>query len=111
MEYIDQKGRNLFVSSGISGGEMWGTFFRKPTGSLKRVTSKSLPMRHSKQIAQDDLDRYAIKKKLIADERDGCVAGCPECIWGGKFPAKDCCEGHEPLTSQRPEVRNQRSDK
>jgi hypothetical protein len=95
MEYIDQKGRNLFVSSGISGGEMWATFFRKPSGSLKRVTSKSLPMRCSRQIAQDDLDRYAVKKRLII-ERDGCVAGCPECIWGGKFPAKDYCEGYEP---------------
>ena len=29
-------------------------------------------------------------------ERDGCVAGCPECIWGGKFPARDYCEGYEP---------------
>ncbi|MBE9547674.1 MAG: hypothetical protein IMF10_09325 [Proteobacteria bacterium] len=32
----------------------------------------------------------------IKIERDECVAGCPECIWGGKFPAKDCCEGYEP---------------
>jgi hypothetical protein len=29
-------------------------------------------------------------------EWNGCVAGCPECIWGGKFPAKDCCDGYEP---------------
>ena len=62
MEYIDQKGRKLFVSSGISGGDMWGTFFRKPTGSLKRITSKFLPMRRSKQAAQADLDQYAQKK-------------------------------------------------
>lgn len=36
------------------------------------------------------------------DERDGCVAGCPECIWGGKFPAKDNCEGYElPVAGSR----------
>ena len=37
-----------------------------------------------------------LTREALSDERDGCVAGCPECIWGGKFPAKDCCEGYEP---------------
>ena len=34
-------------------------------------------------------------------ERDECVAGCPECIWGGEFPAKDYCEGYEPPGGNR----------
>lgn len=47
--------------------------------------------------------RYSLSTAMVSlllsestDERDGCVAGCPECIWGGEFPAKDCCEGYEP---------------
>ena len=67
MKYRDHKERKLFVSSGISEGSQWGTFYQKPNGTLKRVKSKYLPMCLFKQDAQTDLDRYAIRKGLKGD--------------------------------------------
>lgn len=64
MEYIDQKGRRLFISDGISSGAKWGTFFCKPNGSLKRIKSTALPMRRAKEAAQADLDQYAMRKGI-----------------------------------------------
>lgn len=64
MKYKDQEGIELFISSGISKGDAWGTFYKKPSGTLKRVKSKYLPMCLFKQDAQADLDRYAIRKEL-----------------------------------------------
>ena len=55
--YRDAQGRLLFVSDGISGGEAWGTFYRKPSGALKRY--RGLEMRDEHEEAERDLDTYA----------------------------------------------------
>jgi ParB/RepB/Spo0J family partition protein len=67
--YLDDQGRELFVSDGISGGRTWGTYRRKPTGSLERVTSSALPLRPTRDRAQRDLDDRAGRKSWrVADE-------------------------------------------
>ena len=55
--YSDAQGRLMFVSDGISGGQSWGTFFRKPSGALKRY--RGLEMRDERKEAEADLERYA----------------------------------------------------
>ncbi|OGS01438.1 MAG: hypothetical protein A2V88_13995 [Elusimicrobia bacterium RBG_16_66_12] len=57
--YIDYQGRELFICSGISCMRAWTTYYRKPSGSLKRVTSPCLPIRENPKQAQDDLDLWA----------------------------------------------------
>lgn len=52
----------VFVDRGISDGSAWGTYYRKPNGSLKRITS--LPLRQSREAAQKDLDAWAARKRL-----------------------------------------------
>jgi len=59
--YVDDKGRRLFVSSGI-GRDIFMTFWRKPTGSLKRLVSKAVPPRPSREQAQADLDQLAARR-------------------------------------------------
>ncbi len=58
-KYIDGNGQILKVSSGISNGETWMTCRVKPSGSLRRVKSKFLPLRGTKEEAQRDLDVHA----------------------------------------------------
>jgi len=68
--YIDDKGRLLFVSPGISGGETWMTCYTKPGGKgSHRLKSPSLPLRNTREEAQADLDIYARGKgyKLAAE--------------------------------------------
>ena len=60
--YRDNQGRLLFVSAGISDGTIWGTYFRKPTGSLKRVCSPSLPLWLCRDDAEKDLLFYALER-------------------------------------------------
>jgi len=57
--YIDDHGRMLMVSDGISGGQVWMTCYRKPSGGSKRLTSKHLPLRDTREEAQADLDARA----------------------------------------------------
>ena len=71
MQYRDKQGRVLFVSDGISQGGFFGTFTRKPSGSLRRVVSKALPMRITRVEAEGDLRRYAAKNGFEAVEADG----------------------------------------
>lgn len=49
---------NLLVSDGISNGKTWATYQRKPSGSLRRVCSKHLPLRNSRDEAEKDLKVY-----------------------------------------------------
>lgn len=63
---VDRQGRRLFVSDGISSGKAFGTFYRKPFGSLKRLVSKSLPMCSTRVEAEADLAAFA--------HRNGCTA-------------------------------------
>lgn len=69
-EYVDKKGRRLFVSDGIARGTHWMVCFRKPTGSLKRLVSKELPVCTSRSRAQQLLDAYAAKHGLMVAEPD-----------------------------------------
>ena len=52
--YEDLAGRVLFVDTGI--GRKWATYFRKPSGALKRVVSKHLPPRETMAEAEAEHD-------------------------------------------------------
>ena len=58
-EYIDDMGRTVLVSSGISGGKWWMACRVKKSGALQRIKSKKLPERETREEAQADLDAYA----------------------------------------------------
>lgn len=62
--YSDFQGRVLYVSPGLTNGSTWMTVYAKPNGSLKRVKSKWLPLRETREEAQADLDRYAEERGL-----------------------------------------------
>ena len=63
--YKNFEGNELFVSPGISNGTTWMTVKRKPgRASTKRVKSKFLPLRESRDLAQFDLYRWAYERKL-----------------------------------------------
>lgn len=51
-------------------GTTWMTCYRKPNGSLRRVKTKFLPLRDSKEQAQADLDRYAEMRGMEEVIRD-----------------------------------------
>lgn len=62
-EYLDENANLVFVSSGISGGKVWMTVRQKPSQKgTHRIKTKYLPIRHSMDEAQADLDTYAEKK-------------------------------------------------
>ncbi len=67
MQYRDANGRVYFVDRGISragccGGKIaYATYYRKASGSLKRVVTKFLPVRDCRQLAETDLAIYAAK--------------------------------------------------
>lgn len=59
-EYLDENKAFVFVSCGISGGEVWMTVRQKSTTSgTHRIKSPRLPIQHTKDDAQKDLDAYA----------------------------------------------------
>jgi hypothetical protein len=60
--YVDHQNRILILSQGIGNTE-WGTFHRKPSGSLARVKSLALPMRFTREEAERDLHEQARRKK------------------------------------------------
>lgn len=62
--YRDFQGRTLFVSPALTNGSTWMTVYAKPNGSLKRVKSKWLPLRETREEAQRDLDRFAEERGL-----------------------------------------------
>jgi hypothetical protein len=56
IRYELQFNQEFFVGQGIGGPDGgWCTFIRKRSGSLKRVVSKFLPMRETKEEAERDL--------------------------------------------------------
>lgn len=87
--YVDRKGRILFVHDGISNGRWWATYYRLPNGSLKRYVSPHLPSRTNKADAQDNLDRYARRRRWHEADIPVCrVCGCTDdnacpggCCW------------------------------
>ena len=64
MKYRDKQGRVLYVSDGISRGEIWFTAYRKASGATKRLCVAALPIRDTRQEAQADLDRYAAERGM-----------------------------------------------
>jgi hypothetical protein len=61
--YVDERGRTLFVGSGIGAEPEFMTFYRRPTGSKRRFVSPRLPPRETVREAQSDLDRLAVEKR------------------------------------------------
>ena len=51
-------GEEYVISDGISEGRSWGTYTRRPNGSLKRVVSPKVPVRASREEAEADLKRW-----------------------------------------------------
>ena len=58
-KYIDENGILVVVSSGISGGNAYMACRVRKSGSLQRIKSKNLPIRNTRNEAQEDLDLYA----------------------------------------------------
>lgn len=52
----------LFVSDGNSGGRVWSTYYRTRYKNLKRL--KTMPVRQTREEAQEDLDAYARTRRL-----------------------------------------------
>lgn len=67
--YRDFQNRVLFVSPGLTNGTTWMTCYQRPSGGLRRVKSKFLPLRQTREQAQADLDRWAKERGL--EEVDG----------------------------------------
>ena len=67
-QYIDDMGKTVKVSSGISHSPhlSWMSFRVKNSVSLQRVKSKHLPIRDTKEEAQVDLNKYASQMKWNA---------------------------------------------
>ena len=51
-------GTRFFVDDGISQGEWWATYTRKPNGSMKRLVSRHLPLRPTPEEALLDLEAW-----------------------------------------------------
>ncbi|MBV4415120.1 hypothetical protein KM792_13755 [Clostridium tyrobutyricum] len=62
MNYLDKKGNEIFVSTGL--GSQYGTFRKSKNGGLHRVKSPAMPMISSKDEAQKNLDLWAEKNSL-----------------------------------------------
>ena len=60
--YLDERGREIFVSTGL--GSEYGTFWCSEKGGLHRVKSPAMPMMSSQEEAQANLDAWAAKKGL-----------------------------------------------
>jgi hypothetical protein len=72
IQYLDKKGRLLFVAEGIWFAQPefktgnYGTFYRKGNGrGMHRFVSPSLPMRKTRTQAEDDLTWYALDHDLV----------------------------------------------
>ena len=67
--YLDDKGREFFVSPGL--GSEYGTFWQSEKGGLHRVKSPAMSMTSSREEAQANLDVWAKKKGLRPMEPAG----------------------------------------
>jgi len=64
LQYLDKKGRCLFVSKGI-GETKYATFYRVRTHGIHRVKSPDLPIRETKEEADADFDAYVKEHGLV----------------------------------------------
>ncbi len=53
---------NYVVSQGIGSSGPWMVFERRPSGSLRRICSKALPIRASREEVQEDLRKWLEQK-------------------------------------------------
>ena len=60
-EYRTQSGLVYVISGGI-GGRSWGTYVRKPNGSLRRKVSPFLPIRETREQALEDFRNWIMKQ-------------------------------------------------
>ncbi len=72
LQYLDKKGRLLFVAEGIWFAQpefktgKFGTFYRKAKGrGMHRVVSPALPMRNTREEAEQDFSEYVRKHGLV----------------------------------------------
>lgn len=65
ISYDHETHGRLFVADGISRGTSWATYYRKPSGGLKRFVSPDLKPRPTRAQAQADLDAYATMRDLL----------------------------------------------
>ncbi len=56
-------GRVAFVHPGLGGGG-YGTFWRTARGALHRIKSPRMPMVGSRKAAQENLDAWALARRL-----------------------------------------------
>gem|GEM_PF-3917795 len=61
--YLDEKGREIFISESLSSGT-FGAFRQSSSGGLHRVKSPAMPMVDTKEEAQRNLDAWAKEKGL-----------------------------------------------
>jgi hypothetical protein len=62
--YYDDAGALVSVTCGISEGDKWMTVRQKtPRAGTHRIKSPKLPIRSTRNEAQNDLDAYAIIKR------------------------------------------------
>lgn len=64
IQWLDKKGRTLFVSKGI-GEDTYATFYRKNTQGCHRIKSPDLPVRGTIEEAEADLAAYVEKHGLV----------------------------------------------
>ncbi len=64
IQYLDKKGRLLFVAQGIGHPPSFGTFYRGLSGAKHRVKSSALPMRYTREEAERDFYDYVLKYRL-----------------------------------------------
>lgn len=69
-EQVGKAAPELFVSDGISGGQTWGVYRRKPNGSLRRVVSRHLPLCNSRQDAEAYLKSYLSTKRWLGNGKE-----------------------------------------
>ena len=65
IQYLDKKGRLLFVGQGL-GENAYGTFYRKKVGGGKhRIKSSYLPIRATREEADADFSKFIKKYGLV----------------------------------------------
>jgi len=77
MTFLDDKGRHLFVTDGISIGKWWFVGYRTATGSTKRL--KSIPSQPTFDAAFSALRQYAIEHGFNSYHGETALLRCPFC--------------------------------
>jgi hypothetical protein len=65
---------SFFVSDGISRGRTWATYRRRKSGSLQRVVSPALPLRGTREEAEQDLRKWLERRLGVVCAPGACVS-------------------------------------